>query len=698
MTIKKTLVAGFVGTRPAVIYAALVPLLDEITSDGNIDLLFAATEGIKGTEHYHSRLRTLPPLSKHNWLKMSFPQKESETAIDKMVEIISEYDRVYIFLKGGMGIWMEQLVFAVTSGNVHQKLFFITSDGRETILTDAVFSPIMQKPLASLGLTSYLTLHNLEADCEPNEGIKYSGHLKRATTDDKGLPFWALLEEKGFLYTLFWVNEWLPQDKGKQSENEAKSPYQKFFREHLEQCRELGLELGRIMLVAKEGTSKADVLKKRAEQESIHFQAATYSNKQEQRQAAKLLIKELKGMADKANPRNFLKVKEITPPKRQARGMPEQKFLCETLVMATSATDSFVNLLAIATHKPRRVILFYDDSNTDTLVAASRLSKLLMQDNTMGCEQFIPINTDRMGASINSSFAEHKMQFDGEWDINLTPGTKEQSLALLLAAGSSDRLWISDARKREMCKLDTRENCIGWQFPKLCHIASHLGGPLRENGLVIKKSFITEANQQAVMGVFTYLTKKKNKAPLSDYMNGAVVDDGGILQITQKNRKYNMKELFPWFIFHGSDGQYDSNLWFEVFTACALFLAGADEVVCGIKWKWDDRQNSNSFKDELDVVARFGSDIAVVSCKTNKGKEDKLRKNLREVEYIARHCFGSFAKPFLAAPVFVQPGSECILGTGGMKKAKTGCKTYLLGINQMSSPKTLGEFIHKTKL
>jgi hypothetical protein len=131
--------------------------------------------------------------------------------------------------------------------------------------------------------------------------------------------------------------------------------------------------------------------------------------------------------------------------------------------------------------------------------------------------------------------------------------------------------------------------------------------------------------------------------------------------------------------------------------ATSLLVAGADEVACNLQWAWENKKGKkDGFRDELDVVARFGNKIVVVSCKTGLGKTKKDR-HFWEVDYMANRFFGRFAIPIVAMPIFVEATSELrhgetIKGEDG-ERILDGCRTRLLGANRLAEPELLKSWL-----
>ena len=109
--------------------------------------------------------------------------------------------------------------------------------------------------------------------------------------------------------------------------------------------------------------------------------------------------------------------------------------------------------------------------------------------------------------------------------------------------------------------------------------------------------------------------------------------------------------------FHGKSGEGHldgGGKWLEQVAAGAFLAAGAEEVLIGVEWAWpagrEPKGIANSYKDEADVIARFGPTIFAISCKA--GKSESLAVAAREVEAKAFRLVTRFAIPILVRPQF----------------------------------------------
>ncbi len=698
---KKILVTGFVGTRPAVIPATLLPFADLLKEKGEIDIRLAVTTGVKGTGRHYQQLSEI---IESNGLPLAKPflfgaDDEADT-IEQMLEEAEKYEVVYILLKGGKGIWIEQLLLSLFRYPLEgAELFIISSDGKQSILFNSSMKQLEQRQLASLGLVSYLRLSGLECSTLSEGNSAYAGKLSFPGSQAEPLPFMQLTEKHGFLYGSFDLTSFL--DSAEESASFTMH-YQVAFRKFLNQCRSYGLEKGRILTFADqfasdgkqyEGYKKLEI---RAKETGIAFKGVNRTTEAREQQVAVDLVHELSGMISDAAPRNVVDSGDQI--KEKVFTGSEADFLCETLIMSCSGADSYVNLLVAASHKPRRIILCYDKQSSDTRIAARRLVNLL--SNPAGdfcCAELYTLGTNHMGGGVKEGLETFRQEFSGQWDFNLTPGTKDLSNALLTTITGGDNIWVSDKQQEAMVNLDDGD-LFPWQQPSLAQIGELMAGRLLEDPTIVKPEFISKETALCAERIFSYLNEIGNEDPLSKVQgrDRPVFDDGKDLVIGKTGERFNLEDLFWWFSFEGSDDEHDHNVWLEALVAVRLIEAGADQVVCNMKWKW---KHWKGFRDELDIVAQFGAKIVVVSCKTNSYKYDKQKQGASfwEVSFMAEHCFSKFAFPVLAVPVLVQPGSEKRLGSGGKNTPFSGCPTAMFGCNHFSDHDLLKRTIFNEK-
>jgi len=694
----RALITGFVGLRPAVVYSTVAPYVEEILSKHeSVDICLACSTGPKGTCKYVKLLYGLEPISSLNIEKtLDDDIEQFDKIIDQLIEKCRKYETVYLALKGGMGAWSEKLLYELHSSETPKNLYLLISDGLNVLQSDRHGRHINKKPLKSLGLKEYLKLSGLSIKSQDKplpkgvsipDGWIYGGTLCSSGEAKIKLPFLFLFEKAGFLFSAFDATDWI---RGTNS-------YQKDFRAHLQKCMKLGLEKGRILLSMR-NEDKASVLQDRASESGIF---ATISGSPDENRYLRKIVDKLTTISNESNPGNAVRIMgRLCGSPQNIRVSIKKNYACDVLLTAVSNMTSFVNLVAIASHKPKTLIVIYDSETTGTREATCRLSKAVEKqlgvDSSLSCDVTELVETDHLGTGIIEKLEELRKKYTCAWDINLQPGTKEQSFMLIFAAKPGDKLWSMDHVGKKIKRIDTPQ-VLPQAYPSLRAIATFCGGTLKQKGEeLIKKDLDDCGGLKAGVEVFSHLAGISNKVnltvdnnqPIQQLRRLPIYDDNGNLKIL-KNQKtlseYKLGDIFPRFNFLDPNSQYDRNLWFEPVVGTALLEAGADEVICNIQWKWHTGNRQLGFRDELDVATRFGTKLVLVSCKTYLGRNEKLEKDLLEIEYIASSLFGSIVgKPILAVPVVVEKGKEQPLA---------GCNTRLLGVNRLAHPKSLKEWL-----
>jgi hypothetical protein len=686
---------GFVGQRPAVVYTTLAPFVDDLV-DTETDVLLAVTSGAAGTQRYEAKLRGLEPLDRLNWLDPIIFDDETgeEEAIQQILEQARGYDRVFLALKGGMGRWAERLLLTIVREQSFPEFFLILSDGRKTFSMDRRGKKVKSQQLASLGLQRHLDLHSLVLEAEKvDDKMAIKGVLSHDRAHGKNdLPFLMLLEYRGFLYAAFDTSEWMDGDPAVK--------YQKEFRRLMEQCRNLTLETGRILLVVHGNKSQSSTLRQRCEEQGVAVVVIEGINMAGVEQIQKALLH----MAKKPHPGNDYKGKDAHL--HDIIRKHTCQFKTGTLAMAVSGLDSFAHLLAVHSHNPQNLFAFYDDSTTGTAEAARRLKKIVQSHVPPYAGRALLTKTDHTGAGIIADIQKLREKSSDPWDFNLSPGTKEQAFMFILASHPQDRFWYFDTEGEYVQQIES-EDKIPQHYPPLTDIACQLGGELKSRGHTLVQGSLSSAALDFVKEVFVTLGNSEFKGSLSAEAGKCSPSNDprpvfcrkDQLTIRCSNKTFDLKQFFPWFTSQDGEGNCDDNLWLEPMVAASLLAAGADELVCNLQWAWEGkRQHKDFFRDEQDVVARFGNKIVVVSCKTGLGKEKKDR-HFWEVDYMANRFFGRFAIPIVAVPILVEAASELrhgetIKGEDG-ERILDGCRTRLLGANRLAAPESLKSWLLK---
>jgi hypothetical protein len=681
-----SLVLGIVGNSPAVFSAALTPLADGIAQagDGEVHVLLGVT---RDTARHFDKLAKMPPLNSWNCKSVQIePKEEFEKTVREMLERSLEYDgKIFLFLKGGVGHWVSRLLWLTRDiGATH---FVIKSDGNNVILAGGNGNDIETKELADVGLETYLDLNGLkivasgktsDASGMPRTASnwKHDVSLQRKAANPVQVNFRFLFERHGFLYAGIDTTTLLEDEDTK---------YQVAFRVLMDKCRSLTLETGRVVLgipvyvKTDKLHEKEELLKKRTVEAGVTFVSLDNVKK---RRYVPLAVR-LDKLAKDANPGNAVPRKGTlgnAKPESKTFAHPEGK---RVLLMALSRPDAAGNLVALSTHSPNLCVVVYDGATVSIREGARRLLDVA-QECCPGIERIEFVESDHLGSGVldripklRQRLAEEDSPYSGSWDFNLTPGTKEQTDSLIQTSQQGDRLWSLDKRGANAIRIDGTgsEPGLPQNHPGILPVAKYVGGPLREKGMrMIPASLEQSGALQAAKDIFSFL--KENEGPLSAVSNDKsfVWCEAGTLK-TRDGREYTLESLFPRFDFAG-----DENRWFEAFVAAALVDAGADEVICNLKWQWytdhDRRPDGWHFRDELDIAARFGTNLIAVSCKT--GNYDDLRKDRWEIDYVASTGLGVFTRAVLAVPYRWDTPAHATAPEAGSRAKTEGCRTKII--------------------
>jgi len=373
------------------------------------------------------------------------------------------------------------------------------------------------------------------------------------------------------------------------------------------------------------------------------------------------------------------------------------------LALDEKAPAELAPLVALASHRPENLVVFYDEKTAAIQEAACRLSSAVSgrygSVGRLRVEKFVPVPSDHTNRNIGARIETLRRKLPGPWDFNLSPGTKEQSLMLVLHSRPGDRFWVMDQRGRRLRELSPGKTPgeRPQAYPGLLAVARYCGGTLRKTHRVLDRKTLTESGGlDAAARVLARLAGEKNARNLTVYPTMSAAErrrlpvwfEEGCLYL-RGGESRDLRAAFPGFSFvEPRKGTEDPNLWWEPVVGSALLRAGADEVICGLEWNWGWNSSGwnrkAGFRDEVDVLARFGTRIVVVSCKSYLPRGEKKTIDFWEVDNLAGVLFGRFARPFLAVPVVVPPGDE---------RPLEGCATRLLGVNRLTEPGRLGSWL-----
>lgn len=236
-------------------------------------------------------------------------------------------------------------------------------------------------------------------------------------------------------------------------------------------------------------------------------------------------------------------------------------------------------------------------------------------------------------------------------EVNISPGSKGQTCFLAMWAGRYG-VPVYSIKGQTIAPLDK-----GGQQP--------VGAPnplafLRLSGNRIHDKGIDKTelkNSAAKMGslILEFLRRcRTQEQPIGKFpnMESMSLPDGTLFR---KQGQDKCEILFP--DGRRADWSLSGGQWFENVVGHALVEAGADGINVRVRIAWSEENEKrarevlkdvsfkNIFKQDIDVIARFGSHYVVVSCKAHDRKD--VAKIAREAAFF-RVKMGRFAMPMVA--------------------------------------------------
>lgn len=325
-----------------------------------------------------------------------------------------------------------------------------------------------------------------------------------------------------------------------------------------------------------------------------------------------------------------------------------------TLVVALgNSPDS--TLVAIASHKPKRLVLCYQQSLRDIQAMAKVIDGL---KGDLGIERVDHVNLEVEGAYCDLLLPEARA--GAKIDVNITPGSKAQTAFLTIWAHEKGHtVWSIDNGRRACVPLDNPHNLEPVPVGKV--------DPLTD--LKVLRKNLAEA-------VCTIEDIKKNSffPELLAFLRDALAS-GQADKVLAEAFSLNDRTLEAYipasrelvFIWKGGQQRikWNDGLWFEMFTALALHEAGCSDCLARVRPDWiekrTDKNGQKPFFQDLDVLANFAGNKLVVSCKAHsRWARAKMMDEAHEAKITAQNLH-RFALPVLVT--FLQEEPEYINGT-----------------------------------
>lgn len=303
-------------------------------------------------------------------------------------------------------------------------------------------------------------------------------------------------------------------------------------------------------------------------------------------------------------------------------------------------------LKAILSHDPENVYLFYD-RNSDLISSIARNLRDLMMTRGKYVEL---IETNNRGQGI-IEFIMTKASRMQEFQINLTPGTKAQTVALTRAAkllGNERNLFTIHSRKgsESITRLVDDES--------LCEVINPSPEMIIKCQPVKFKEAYEPPEIDAFLKVMAMLAQKRVSGNLSHILGLRLRNKPVFKKLGTSSQKNKIR---LWCLLDGKDYEIEqsfidserSGIWWEAAVAYVIKKGLDVNVMWSAMWEWPGSSKQKRFLTELDVVFGWNNYICVVSCKT--GREGFSPVTRYEVKSEARKRFDRFALPFIAVPV-----------------------------------------------
>lgn len=371
-------------------------------------------------------------------------------------------------------------------------------------------------------------------------------------------------------------------------------------------------------------------------------------------------------------------------------------------LIVTLGSDPDATLKALYTHRPQECIILCDEENPMICVLAARIDE---QSPNIPAKKITFWPMDLLG-NIRCRDQFIACIKNGDWALNITPGTKVHSWHFSRLPVNS--LWSLYNKYQRAVPLIANSSLlpISYGFPPITVQSSIIGGRLFDEGtsmihLVKKQGLLSNIckvialiMKNTSMGV---PPKESWPKPLVWAPGVKIVHDRGnyikCMQIDEKNEQVEFEASF--------NGQKEQGWikslphtghWFEEVVAGAFLAAGGSEIEdvrVGLRWDWLHKNPDGvQFRNDLDVVVLWKGHYIGISCKT--GSDDAtLEMERPAVIAVTRTGLGRFALPVIARggikPKGAQRKAEATLRTEPME----------LGMSLLSERNILSLLINK---
>jgi len=297
-------------------------------------------------------------------------------------------------------------------------------------------------------------------------------------------------------------------------------------------------------------------------------------------------------------------------------------------------------LTAIYSHGLKNVFLFYDEKSPRIAFFAKKIRANLKNFKI----NLLP--TNNLGSGIMNHIVNLFKGGLNRIDINVTPGTKSQSIALVQSAkkiGRTNSLYSID--KNSIKRLTDPSFSSSVKTPEIdviinCHMA-HFRGSTSVPNVPAFLSVMEGIAQGTIIPHQSILDLHNNQGEkIFKIISSSPTMNRFFCLLDRKT--YNLDNSFL--------DPLKTGIWWEAVVAYTLKTMLQRDIIWEAVWDWAEmksKRNKSHFT-EIDVVFRFKNSICAISCKAGqRGLKDTATY---EIKSEAEKRFGRFALPFVAIP------------------------------------------------
>jgi len=313
-------------------------------------------------------------------------------------------------------------------------------------------------------------------------------------------------------------------------------------------------------------------------------------------------------------------------------------------------TDPSATLVALCTHQPRKAWVLYDATTPGAVELSHRLAA---QACALPVGEMIFMASDLLGRGACLKVRKQiRVNRSGPVRFNITPGTKLQACVLAAALDPHTvELWsIRQDKDCESARPLTGDESLRLSGPSIVTQASICGGCLQSEGEAPSTDWDPKFRDfLTALGRFLDAYMKENSlSALPRKLDGASCSRGRLVV-----RGYDVTLEFEGRT-RKSKLSLSGGRWFEKVVAICFVQAGAEEVRVNLKWAWPKGTRvitpggvEDTWRDEVDVIARFGHRFVAVSCTIDN---EAANAKARAVAPVADRGLGRFAIPVVVLP------------------------------------------------